>query len=52
MEEVNCYNVHEHTTYQVSRKNTVTVSWDTSNKQVHDLMIKYRNLYLKIVEDG
>ena len=39
MEEIDCYNLHEHMNCHVSRLNTVTVSWDTTNKKIHDLML-------------
>ena len=38
MEEVNLYNVHEYVNYQVLMLNTVIITWDTTNKKIHDLM--------------
>lgn len=40
MEEINHYNIHEYINYQVTEHlNKVILSWDTKNKQIHDLML-------------
>ena len=48
MEEIDCYNLYEHVICKVSRLNTVTVSWDTTNEKIHDLMLNeglYKTYY-------
>jgi hypothetical protein len=46
MEEIDCYNLHNYVNCQISLVNTVTVSWDTSNTKIHDLMLN-EGLYRK-----
>lgn len=46
MEEIDCYNLHNYVNCQISLVDTVTVSWDTSNTKIHDLMLN-EGLYRK-----
>ena len=40
MEEINHYNIHEYIKYQITEHlNKVILSWDTKNKQIHNLML-------------
>jgi len=48
MEEVNCYNIHKFISFKISEYlNTVIISWDTSNDQIHNLMLNENLLFRK-----
>jgi len=48
MEEVNCYNIHKFISYNISEYlNTLIISWDTTNDQIHNLMLNENLLFRK-----
>jgi hypothetical protein len=48
MGEVNYYNIHEYIDYKITEHlNTVFIYWDTSNEQIHNLMLNENLLFKK-----
>jgi hypothetical protein len=48
MGEVNYYNIHEYISYKILEyTNMVFIYWDTSNEQIHNLMLNENLLFKK-----